>query len=146
MALPITPRAAISAYVKRRLAVECEPRGAAAKIGRAIGTSGAHLSNIKKMNRGIGDDLARKMASYWKMTYAELERVAVDDARRLPIEEEQKPAVDVEAAVTLEEALIASRSMVDAAARWTAYLVGRLPDAERVLATAAILRGDGPPR
>lgn len=67
----------VGSYVRQRLRDECKVRGVAAKIAREIGFSSAHLANIQKEDRGIGDDFAEAIAKYWGMTQAQLVEVAV---------------------------------------------------------------------
>jgi len=72
-------RHAIGRYVRRRLAEECRTRGTAAKIARETGFTTAHLTNVQKSERGVGDDFAHAMAGYWGMTFAQLEEAALKD-------------------------------------------------------------------
>lgn len=66
-------RQIVGAYVRQRLREECKERGTATKISRATGFSSAHLTNIQKEDRGVGDEFARAMATYWGRSYSELE-------------------------------------------------------------------------
>jgi hypothetical protein len=72
-------RRAIGSYVRRRLSEECKTRGTAAKIARETGFTTAHLTNVQKSERGVGDDFAHAMADYWGMTYGQLEEAASRD-------------------------------------------------------------------
>lgn len=69
-------RKIVGAYVRERLRSECTVRGAAANIARATGFSTAHVTNVQKQDRGVGDDFAEAIARYWGMTYAQLEEEA----------------------------------------------------------------------
>ncbi len=82
-------RRAVAAYVRQRLRAECATeRGVAARIAKATGFTSAHLTNVQKAERGIGDDFAHAIGTYWGMTYQQLE----DEAQRwaaehLPVED-----------------------------------------------------------
>jgi hypothetical protein len=65
-------RKILSAYVRERLRSECAVRGVAAKISEATGFSTAHITNVQKQDRGVGQDFAEAMAGYWELTYDEL--------------------------------------------------------------------------
>ncbi len=71
------PRQAISDYVRNRLHDECQVRGKAAEIARTTGLSTAHITNIQKSERGVGDDAARALGTYWGLSFAQLEEEAV---------------------------------------------------------------------
>lgn len=80
--IPVTmradgPRKAISDYIRSRLTEECAVRGKASEIARATHLSTAHITNIQKSERGVGDDAARALGTYWGMTFAQLEETAV---------------------------------------------------------------------
>lgn len=79
-------REAIARYVRHRLSEECREYGAQARIAREIGVSGAHLNNVRGGSRGVGEDLARALARFWGMSYADLEEVAVEWAEANPAE------------------------------------------------------------
>lgn len=70
-------RRAIGSYVRRRLLEECRTRGTAARIARETGFTTAHLTNVQKSERGIGDDFAHAMAGYWGLSYSQLEEAAL---------------------------------------------------------------------
>jgi hypothetical protein len=57
--------------------VECKKWGAASRLARILGYGVGHLGNIEKGRRMVGEDLARKLAAYWGMTYGELEQAAL---------------------------------------------------------------------
>jgi hypothetical protein len=61
-------RKVLSAYIRERLRIECAVRGTASKIATATGFSTAHLANVQKEERGVGDDFAEAMAIYWGFT------------------------------------------------------------------------------
>jgi hypothetical protein len=69
-------KARVARYVKARLMRELgTTRGAASALARSLGFSTAHIANAK--NHGtVGDKLARALAEYWGMTYADLEFIA----------------------------------------------------------------------
>lgn len=72
------PRESISKYVRQRLTGECQSgRGKAAEIARATGLSTAHITNIQKSERGVGDDAARALGTYWGLSFAQLEEEAL---------------------------------------------------------------------
>jgi hypothetical protein len=58
----------VSAYIRERLRKECAVRGVATKIAHATGFSSAHITNIQKDERGVGEDLADALATYWRLT------------------------------------------------------------------------------
>lgn len=66
-------REIVGSYVRHRLREECRERGTAAHIARETGFTTAHLTNVQKEGRGIGEEFARAMATYWNRSYAELE-------------------------------------------------------------------------
>jgi hypothetical protein len=74
----------IKEYVLERLREElaCAPRGAQAHLAKELGVSSAHFSNMlsERPTRQPGEDLRRKAAARWGMTYGELEAVALGDA------------------------------------------------------------------
>jgi transcriptional regulator with XRE-family HTH domain len=73
----------LKAYVLARLADElaCAPRGAQAQLAKDLGVSGAHLSNMlsKSPSRQPGEDVRRKAAARWGLTYAQLEAIALGE-------------------------------------------------------------------
>ncbi len=78
---PTERRRLVSDYVKDRLIRECRGTwGKAIGVSRRTGFSTAHITNVMKGNRATGDDFAVAIARYWGMTYAELERLAVERA------------------------------------------------------------------
>ncbi len=79
-------RRIVGAYVRDRLRKECAVRGEATKIARAIGFSTAHVTNVQKEERGVGDDFAEAIARYWGLGYAELEEAAQRWAAENPTE------------------------------------------------------------
>ena len=70
----------IKQYVLARLREELgnAPRGAQARLARRLGVSGAHLSNMLSPtpSRQPGEELRRKVAAHWGISYAELEALA----------------------------------------------------------------------
>ncbi len=60
-----------------------KPRGYQAALERKLPTSNATIPNVLVGKRGIGIDLAHKLAKHWGMTYAELEQIACGDAPSL---------------------------------------------------------------
>lgn len=72
-------RQAVSAYVVDRLEAECSAeRGVASAIARATGFSTAAITNVRKRERGVGDDLARALGRYWGFpSYGDLESEAL---------------------------------------------------------------------
>lgn len=87
---PSTPGAAspfgearknLQAYVRQRLRRECEQHGRAAEIARAIGFSKPHISEVIRTENGPGDRLMHALASFWGMSFSQLEEAAkFDDA------------------------------------------------------------------
>lgn len=73
----------IKEYVLARLREELAdaPRGAQARLAKALGVSGAHLSNMLSStpSRQPGEDFRRKVAAHWGMTYAQLEALALGE-------------------------------------------------------------------
>lgn len=73
----------IKEYVLARLREELgnAPRGAQARLAKALGVSGAHLSNMLSPNptRQPGEDFRRKVAVHWGITYAQLEALALGE-------------------------------------------------------------------
>ncbi len=77
-------RRVLGAYIRERLKTECAVRGVAAKIAHATGFSSAHITNVQKEDRGVGEDLAEALAVYWGFgalegLYAEAERWAKEN-------------------------------------------------------------------
>ncbi|XXX79279.1 helix-turn-helix transcriptional regulator [Sorangium sp. So ce134] len=69
-------RLAVTAYVAARLERECSVRGTAAQIARATNFSKATISAIISGRGNVGEDFAHKIAEYWGMSYAQLQREA----------------------------------------------------------------------
>jgi hypothetical protein len=73
----------LQAYVRERLRQEIAagPRGTAARIGKAANISGAHITNMMDpvRPRGPGLDAIERLARYWGLTIADLQRL-VDGA------------------------------------------------------------------
>jgi plasmid maintenance system antidote protein VapI len=69
-------RQLVGAYVADRLGRECSAHGARAEIARAIKFSRGHISAVINGASGVGEDFADRIASYWGMTYDELEATA----------------------------------------------------------------------
>lgn len=73
----------IKEYVLARLREELgnAPRGAQARLAKALGVSGAHLSNMLSPNptRQPGEDFRRKVAVHWGISYAQLEALALGE-------------------------------------------------------------------
>lgn len=73
----------IKLYVLTRLREEVAsaPRGAQAQLAKKLGVSGAHLSNMLSTHpsRQPGEDFRRKVAAHWKLTYAQLEALALGE-------------------------------------------------------------------
>lgn len=74
----------IKEYVLARLREELgnAPRGAQARLAKALGVSGAHLSNMLSPNptRQPGEDFRRKVAVHWGISYAQLEALALGES------------------------------------------------------------------
>ncbi len=81
----------VSEYVRKRLAEECEVWGAATRIATAMGSTPVHVYNVRNGHRRAGEDFARKIAAYWKMTPKQLLLAALADAGE--IEQVEVPAV-----------------------------------------------------
>lgn len=83
-------REAVRRYVAARVGRECEEekgkggRGLQAAIGKATGTSRAHVSSVASGTSGVSIEFAEKMAPFWGMTVEELEREAVERADENP--------------------------------------------------------------
>lgn len=79
-------RKAVAAYVLDRLETECRAeRGRASQVAKVTGFSTAHIANVRKKERGIGDDFARAMARMWGFeSYAALETEALRWVREHP--------------------------------------------------------------
>ena len=73
----------IKEYVLARLREElaCAPRGAQALLAKALGVSGAHLSNMlsRSPTRQPGEDFRRKAAAHWHLSYGQLEAIALGE-------------------------------------------------------------------
>src|SRR5690606_27946686 len=69
-------RYAVAAYVADRLGRECKTRGKGAEIARATGFTRGHVSAVVNGASGVGEDFAEAIATYWGMTYAELQETA----------------------------------------------------------------------
>jgi len=73
----------IKEYVLARLREElaCAPRGAQAQLAKALGVSGAHLSNMlsRSPTRQPGEDFRRKVAGHWGMSYGQLEAISLGE-------------------------------------------------------------------
>jgi hypothetical protein len=73
----------IKEYVLARLREELSsaPRGAQAQLAKKLGVSGAHLSNMLSPHptRQPGEDFRRKVAAHWRISYAQLESLALGE-------------------------------------------------------------------
>ena len=73
----------IKEYVVARLRAElaCAPRGAQAQLAKALGVSGAHLSNMlsRSPTRQPGEDFRRKVAAHWGVSYGQLEAISLGE-------------------------------------------------------------------
>lgn len=66
----------ISAYVRERLARECDDRGKQAEIARATGFTTAHISKVIN-GAGVGPDFLHALAEFWRTDTAALEADAL---------------------------------------------------------------------
>ncbi|MGK3981189.1 hypothetical protein WMF38_56860 [Sorangium sp. So ce118] len=84
----------VAAYVADRLGTECKVRGKGAEIARAIGFTRGHVSAVVNGASGVGDDFAEAVASFWGMTYDQLQAKAERWAAETGVEfpEAEKPA------------------------------------------------------
>jgi hypothetical protein len=89
-------RRVVSAYVRDRLQRECAVRGEAAKIARVTGFSTAHVTNVQKQDRGVGDDFAEALARHWGLTMAQLEEEATRWASQQAAPQPEPPTSDTE--------------------------------------------------
>lgn len=69
-------RRVAEAYIADRLGRECKTRGRGAEIARAIHFSRGHISAVVTGASGVGEDFAEAIATYWGMTYDELQETA----------------------------------------------------------------------
>ncbi len=69
-------RKVVAAYVADRLRKECEKRGKASEIARAIHFTRVHVAAVARGDNAAGDDFCDAMADYWGMTRAHLDKVA----------------------------------------------------------------------
>lgn len=84
----------IGEYVRTRLIGECRgTRGAAAAIARATGFTRSHIAQVQRPHAGIGENFARAMATYWRLTYAQLENAASEWAKDHPPPSGAKPPI-----------------------------------------------------
>jgi hypothetical protein len=92
--------AQIRKYIRERLIAEFkgQDRGAAAKASRDSGISRAHITNVLSEKSSAGELVARQLAAYWGMSYAELEAVACGEATPRAVTEpstsESGPSLD----------------------------------------------------
>jgi transcriptional regulator with XRE-family HTH domain len=86
-------------YVRERLRKEAAAAGwgGQAAIARGTKTSSAHIANMLKprSTSNPGEDFRYKVAEYWKISYAELERLALGEP----------PAPDAETPLTRKDLL-----------------------------------------
>ncbi len=71
----------IQEYVRRRLRAERDAhkgRGGTERLAEALHSTSAHISNMLKHppERNPGEELSRRAAAHWGISYAELERLA----------------------------------------------------------------------
>lgn len=88
-------------YVQRRLQAEvkAQPRGYAAQLSRKLDVSTAHMANLLNDKANVGEQVLRKFAAYWGMTFDELERAAIEAPRVIV-------PVDVDRVLAVAEALV----------------------------------------
>jgi hypothetical protein len=72
-------REKVIAYVLARMRAEekAAGRGWQSELHRRTGMTTAHISSVLGEKRGMGDAFLHAMASYWGMTYAQLEALAL---------------------------------------------------------------------
>lgn len=85
------------AISRLRAEVDAAPRGYQAKLCREMDVSSAHMSNMlsKSGVRGIGVDVAHKLAEHWGITYAQLELLASGEEQP-PATSAQQTVADIE--------------------------------------------------
>lgn len=90
---PMTPAERIQrvkSYVQGRLVEEVSkgPRGTQARLARALKITTAHVANLTTGNpprSQPGDEVCRKAADYWGLSFVELERLATGEVDASPV-------------------------------------------------------------
>ncbi len=79
-----TVRETMQRYTRDRLRKECRVHGVAAQIARATGFSKPSISAVLSVDKGPGDRLMRALATYWSLTYQQLEEAALEWSLKNP--------------------------------------------------------------